>query len=59
MANALLTKLRKAGFTDAFVKVKKQKLSYIVQVGAFGNKTNATALVQQLKNAGFSNARII
>lgn len=58
-ADALVAKLRKAGFTDAFVKVKNQKLAYIIQVGAFGNKTNAVALVQQLKNAGFSNARII
>ncbi len=34
-------------------------LNYHILVGAFGNKSNAEGLVDKLKEAGFSNARIL
>ena len=50
-ATAMLTKVKAAGFKDAFM-VKVDKL-YKVQVGAYANKANATKMVKTVKAAGF------
>lgn len=46
----MVTKLKKSGF-DAYV-VKSSNL-FKVQVGAYSQKSNATALVEKLKKAGY------
>lgn len=49
-ADALETKIKKAGFDTYMVKVGNL---YKVQVGAFGVKANADAMANRLKAAGF------
>lgn len=55
-ATAQLAKVKKAGFSDAFItKVDKY---YRVQVGAFSVKNNAYAQLDKVKKAGFTDAFI-
>ena len=45
-------------FFDQFHQEAKSDVMYLVQVGAFSKKENAEALLQKVKNAGFSDAFI-
>lgn len=55
-ATAYLAKVKKAGFSDAFItKIDKY---YRVQVGAFSVKANALAYLDKVQKAGFKDAFI-
>lgn len=53
-ANAMLTKVKAAGFTKAIIKTSDKK--YYVQVGSFKLKKNADSKLKKVKAAGFKDA---
>lgn len=50
-ADSLLTRIKNAGYKDAYVK--REGNLYKVQVGAFSNKQNADRLAAEVKKKGF------
>ena len=48
-----LKEVHEAGFTDAFMTLKRVDNFYRVQVGAYTSKANAEAMVKRVKKAGF------
>lgn len=56
-ANTMLTRLRNAGFSDAFIARGADNL-HRVQVGAFSNRANAETMLGRVQNAGFRDAFI-
>jgi hypothetical protein len=55
-ADAMLTKVKAAGFTDAFVK--NIGGLYKIQIGAYSVKTNADNMLAKVKAAGYTDAFI-
>jgi N-acetylmuramoyl-L-alanine amidase len=55
-ADYMLTRVKRAGFSDAFIK--QDGGLYRVQVGAFAVRENAENMLQRVKAAGFSDAFI-